>query len=132
MASFRGTGILWGTSDLALTSGSLTVTCSIQSRDYGASVSEEVIRNCSGDVVTEITYDTAEELSVEYVFTGGTNTGTATVTAPSAGSIVTITDTSVAAAAGTWKVSRVGIRGTNTSATVVNLSLTRRPGITYA
>jgi len=131
MANFRGTGILHGVST-NLSTGSLIVSCSFQSANYSSTFTEETVMNCNGEVVTEIDKDFIVTLGVEYVFTSGTNSGTATVVTPLAASLVTITDASHAAGAGTYKVMKVDVSETNSGAATVALDLQKRPLVSYA
>lgn len=131
MATFRGRGILYGIQSQSISGSTGTVSCSFQSSDYGQSVEQEIVMDCTGSAATHITKTSKETLSVSYVFTSGTNSGTATVVHPAAGSVVGITDASHAAAAGNWIVASVGVKRTNTTAAIVDLSLERSEGITY-
>lgn len=131
MSTFRGKGVLYGLSSTSLASGSVTVACSYQSTDWSGKVDEETITDCNGEVATHITKNPSQTLTVSYVFTNSTNSGTENIVCPKAGSIVTITDTSQPDAAGAWLVTSVSQKRTNSSAAVIDLSCMRYAGISY-
>ena len=131
MATFRGKGVLYGLGSTSFVSGSATVSCSFQSSDWAGKVDEETIMDCNGEVATHITKNPTQTLSVSYVYTEGTNDGGVTVSIVPAGSVITITDVDEPQAAGTWLVTSVGIKRTNTSAAIVDMGCTRYSTITY-
>lgn len=129
--TYRGRGVLYGLNTTTAGSSSLSASCSFQSTDWSGKVDEETILNCDGEVMTHITKNPSETLTVSYVFTGGTNTGTATMATVDPGAVITITDANQPDVAGTWLVNTVSEKRTNTSAAIIDLSCIRYTGITY-
>lgn len=129
--TYRGRGVLYGLSSTSFTSGSVPTSCSFQSSDWGDKMDEETIPDCNGEVATHITKNPSQTLAISYVFTSGTNSGTATLSSYGAGDVVTIVDASDPSAAGAWLINSVSHKRTNTSAAIIDLNCSRFDGVTY-
>lgn len=127
MATFHGVRVNFGIAS-ALTG----ITGLFQTRNNSYEGSNESIMNGSGDFVEDTTYGLFQTGEFEYVATeAGAASGTGAVTVPAVGDYLVVTDASYAAIAGTnWIVRKVDVRGSNTTAARVTLTLWRATGIT--
>lgn len=127
MAKFHGTNVNFGVS-----SSLAGVTGVFQTRGHTYNSSNESIMDGQGGFVADATYGLNETATFEYVATAaGGPGGSAAVTVPSAGDLLTVTDPSYTAIAqSNWIVRSVDTKGSNTSATRVTVNLWRATGIT--
>lgn len=126
MATYHGVGVNFGVS-----SSLAGVTGAFQTRDHNYQASNESIMNGNGDFVEDTTYGTFETAQFEYVATSTGPSGNITVTVPTVGAIITVTDAGYPAIAQTnWIVRSVDVRGSNTTATRVTCNLWRAAAIT--
>ena len=116
--------------NFAISSSLAAMTGAMQTRDHEYKTEVESIRDGSGTTVSRVYYDASEEATFEYVATGTNGVVNATVTVPTNGALMTVTDASYSAIAGsTWIVENVATKVSNTSAVRVTVKLSRWPGI---
>jgi len=127
MAKYHGVGVNFGVS-----SSLAGITGAFQSRDNSPQGSNESIMSGDGTFVEDTTYGLYETAEFEYVATSGAGpSGAITVTYPAVGDYLTVTDAGYTQIAGTnWIVRSVDVKGSNTGATRVTVSLWRAVNIT--
>jgi hypothetical protein len=125
MAKFHGVGVNFG-----VNSALGAITGVFQTRDHNNPASNESIMDGLGNFVQDSTYGLHETATFEYVATGASG-ATVTVTVPTVGELLTVTDTVYPAIAGTnWIVRSFDVKGSNTTATRVTVNLWRAAAIT--
>lgn len=127
MATFHGVAVNFGVS-----SSLAGITGIFQTRDNSYEASNESIMDGNGTFVEDTTYGQFETATFEYVATSaGGPAGNATVTVPTVGSMLVVTDPNYSAIAQTnWIVRKVDVKGSNTTAGRVTVNLWRATGIT--
>lgn len=88
MATYHGVGVNFGVS-----SSLAAVTGAFQTRDHNYASSNESIMDGAGAFVEDTTYGLYETATFEYVATGASG-GSVTVTVPTVGALLTVTDNS--------------------------------------
>ena len=125
MATYRGIGVNFG-----ISSSLANITGAMQTRDHQYRSETEMVRNSYGDTVAKIYYDASEEATFSWIATG-TSGGSITVTLPTIGALLTVTDAGYTQIAGTtWLVDDVSTAGSNTGAVKVTAKLSKYPNIT--
>ena len=106
MATFRGIGVSFG-----ISSSLASITGAFQSRDHTYRSEAEMIKSAQGETVAKVYYDFSEEASFSWVATGASG-GAITVTLPTIGTLLTVTDAHYTQIAGTtWLVDDVSTAG---------------------
>lgn len=94
--AFQGVGIVFGfpggpTGTLTGLAAAIT---NIQSLDFSRKADKEEVRDGTGNVAGLAYYNHSDDATIDFIFSSGTATGSGTVTdVPSAGGLVTLTDT---------------------------------------
>lgn len=127
MATYHGVGVNFGVS-----SSLAAVTGAFQTRDHSYAASNESIMDGAGVFVEDTTFGDYQTATFEYVATNtSTAVGNATVTVPTVGASLVVTDNGYSAIAGNyWIVRSVDVKGSNTTATRVTVNLWRATAIT--
>lgn len=126
MATVRGVGVNFG-----ISSSLAGVTGVFQTLDHTYRSDAEIVQDGSGESVAKVYYNASQEASFTYVATGTNGVANATVTVPTIGSLLVVTDAGYTAiAATTWLVDEVSVAKSNTGAARVTCKLTKYPAIT--
>ena|ERR1035437_3352882 len=109
-----------------------SVTGLFQTNDHGIESDNEIIRDGNGNEIEKTFYGFKQTATFDYVATqAGSPTGTATVTYPTIGTMVTVADTNYTNIAGTnWLIDNVDSKRSNTAAVRVTIKMTAYPQIT--
>jgi hypothetical protein len=124
---YHGLNIRWGTGATACSAfGSLSI---IQSIDVDKKIDESEIKNQYGATVAWVGYDAKSEGTFEYVAADSTTppTGSAAVTMPTQGDLLTVTGGETEVNGTTWIVKDVSEKLMNTDATKVTVRATKYP-----
>lgn len=128
--TFYGVAIAWGigTAAISITGASMLV----QSTDNELSYDAAEVRDQRGNVVAKAFYNAHDQATLEYIATmSGTDTGTSSLTYPTAGAMITIGADAVDPISGSsWLVDSVMVRRANTDAAKIQIKATRYNGIT--
>jgi hypothetical protein len=123
MALYHGIGVNFG-----LSSSLTDISGAFQTRDHSYQSGNEIINNGQGDPIEKTYHGQYETATFEYVATGTGPGGAVTVTLPSQGLTLTVTDTLYGQIAGSsWLVEKVSTKGSNTTAVRVTCDLVRYP-----
>ena len=126
MAKFHGVGIQFG-----ISSSLAGVTGQFQTRDHSFNSDMEEVVSSYGEIVATAQFKFVEEASFEYVATGAGPSGIVTVSLPSVGDLITVTDAVYTQIAQTnWIITKVVDKASNTGALKVTIDLKRYAGIT--
>lgn len=125
-----GTAVLWGLSDIAGVTLSASLTNLLfQSAEVNEESQEELIKDASGNTKAVAKYDIARKATLEFVPTGGTAVatgGTITISSwPTAGTTLTITNSTFTPIGGAWIVDSWNWTRSNTRAAMARVSLSR-------
>ena len=125
MATFHGVGVNFG-----ISSSLAAVTGLFQTRDHAYKSSNELLMDGTGNYAEKTYYGFVQEATFDYV-AAGSATGSAAVTLPTVGNLLTVTDTQYAQIASTyWLVDDVSTKVSNTTAVRVSCKLSLYPNIT--
>jgi len=123
-----GTAVSWGLSDIAGVSLSASLNNLLfQSAEINEETQEELMRDAGGSVKAVAKYDVSRKATLEFIPTGGTATGgTITVSSwPTAGTTISITNTTFTPIAGAWIVDSWNWTRGNTKALMARVSLSK-------
>jgi hypothetical protein len=132
LQQFYGVAISWGLGLTTMTIGGANVGL-VQSNDDELGVDTFEARDQRGTVVQWTAYNPHDTATIEYIVatSGSYDSGTASITYPTEGSMVTIgADASDPISGSNWLVQSVLVRKANTDAAKVQLKVLRYAGVT--
>jgi len=129
---YHGLNLRWGT--VGLGSTAFGTSALIQSADIENQAEQALVKDQSGNTVARADFDFKDTATFEYVTAvSGSASGNATITKPSVGQMITVTD-SVGAGSdlsgSMWIVDNASQKQMNTDACKISVKATRYCGIT--
>lgn len=130
--SFLGTSISWGLGALTITVAGVNMGFT-QTADTELGLDTFQARDQRGNVQSWAGYNPNDQSTVEYIFatSGSYDSGTASVTYPTQGTMITVgADSTDPLSGSNWIVETVTVRAANTDAKKAQLKLHRWQGVT--
>lgn len=128
--TYQGYGILWGVGSLLGTIAGMGTLALNQDMDFSVEADEDLTKDSSGNTAAVTKYDHKAKANLNFVYTVGTNLGTAQVThALTAlalpGVTIALTDANFTPITSAMIIDSIGYTRSNTKAMMAKISLTR-------